>query len=648
MCALLARGSDSLAAVGVALSRVVEEEAGTLNQRTIGRALDGRYRLEAEIGVGGLGAVYRATHEKLDKSVAVKLLHQHCGESELLRNRFEREARALATLDHPNIVAVTDFGIAEDTPYLVMELLEGETLADRLAQGPLTAADAKRLAKELLAALRFVHERGLVHRDVKPSNVFLQRLAAGGERVKILDFGLAKFMAEGNTAPPERDPTLTRAGAVVGTPAYMSPEQASGDSADARSDVYSAGVILFQMLTGKLPFVGDAIDQLRAHLVTPMPKLNDVQKRRIVRPELDVFLEHATTKRREDRFADAGEMLAALEALPEPWLVADFTPSVEAMGIAVTQPLTTGASELLAAASAQSSAADPAPVSPAPARLPFWTLGAQLIAITLFAGVATLVVWGVHRTGLSDRSFGNESRNKSGSARAALVPAQPQPKAALPVPAPAPAQPPPAPEPSATPASDALQQAAANVAANLTPILEAARESQEQLVQDLGEREVAPPLPAANPNSPRPPARNPWSRGALPKELRDLRKAIMSGSRGSDRMIVSLRRYNREHVTDPRGHLLLGRLYLNREWRNDALNQFSIAYQRDPSSRGAPEILPALINCLVQGQSVNEAEKLILGIYGTEASGALDRAAKAHASDARVVARLQALRARLR
>ncbi|HKU37362.1 MAG TPA: serine/threonine-protein kinase [Polyangiales bacterium] len=615
----------------------MEEAAGTLGQ--IGRALEGRYRLEAEIGVGGLGAVYRATHEKLDKSVAVKLLHQHCGESELLRSRFEREAKALATLDHPNIVAVTDFGIAEDTPYLVMELLEGETLAERLDRGPLSAAEAPRLAKELLAALRFVHERGLVHRDVKPSNVFLQRLSTGGERVKILDFGLAKFL-DSPEISLRPDPTLTRAGAVVGTPAYMSPEQAGGESADARSDVYAVGVILFQMLTGRLPFEGDAIDQLRSHLVTPLPKLNDVQKRRLVRAELDAFIERATAKRRDDRFADAGEMLTALEKLPEPWLVAEFTPSQEEIGIAVTQPLSTDAGQRLAAASAQPSAASD---GQAPKK-PFWTLGAQMLALTLAAGVMTLGVWGVRRAGLSDRSFGAEARIKL-PAEATQPPRNPNPKASQEA-----AEPPPEPQaaPSPTPASDAIQQAAANVAATLEPILQAAQPSEEQVAEELAEKEVAPPLPAANPALPRPAARNPWLRGALPRELRDVRKVIASGSRGSDRTIVNLRKYNREHVMDPRGHLLLARLYLNRDWHKDALNQFSIAYQRDPSSRGAPEMLAALIGCLVSGQALAEADKLLVGIYGAEATPAVDRAIKAHAADAKLVQRLQSVRARLK
>src|SRR5262245_42900584 len=176
-------------------------------------------------------------------------MHESFGESQVQRGRFAREAKALAALQHPNIVAVLDYGVSDARPYLVMELLEGETLAQRLQRGPLPLDRALQIIQQLLEALAFMHRSKLVHRDVKPSNVFLQRTRDGYDRVKVLDFGLAKFTAE--TAAS--DPTLTRDGAIVGTPAYMSPEQATGEEVDARSDVYTAGVIMFRTLSGRLP-----------------------------------------------------------------------------------------------------------------------------------------------------------------------------------------------------------------------------------------------------------------------------------------------------------------------------------------------------------------------------------------------------------
>jgi len=241
--------------------------------------------------------------------VALKVLRKQHNEHWGSRQRFEREARALGTLAHPHIVAVTDFGIEEDVPFLVMELLEGESLESRLRGGPLDAELAHRCAQELLAGLGFVHERGLVHRDIKPGNIFLERTEQG-PRVKLLDFGLAKLVVA--TA---HDANLTRSGEVFGTPAYMAPEQVTGEAVDARTDVYAAGLVVFEMFAGRRPFVGSDSELLRQQLVDPLPRLGDVRPGVPGSERLDSLLLRATHKEKKQRFADAGQMAAALQEL---------------------------------------------------------------------------------------------------------------------------------------------------------------------------------------------------------------------------------------------------------------------------------------------------------------------------------------------
>jgi eukaryotic-like serine/threonine-protein kinase len=274
----------------------------------IGTCLQGRYRIEAQLGAGGVGKVYRARHLGLDRSVALKVLRKQHNEHWGSRQRFEREARALGTLIHPHIVAVTDFGIEGDVPFLVMELLEGESLESRLRAGPLDAELAYRCAHELLAGLAFVHERGLVHRDIKPGNIFLERTEQG-PRLKLLDFGLAKLVVAGT------DANLTRSGEVFGTPAYMAPEQVTGEAIDARADVYAAGLVLFEIFAGRRPFIGSDSELLRQQLVDPLPRLGDVRPGVLGSEQLDSLLLRATHKEQKQRFAAAGEMAAAFEAL---------------------------------------------------------------------------------------------------------------------------------------------------------------------------------------------------------------------------------------------------------------------------------------------------------------------------------------------
>jgi serine/threonine-protein kinase len=628
----------------------------------MGRTLDGRYRLETEIGAGGLGVVYRATHEKLDKPVAVKLLHAHCGENEVMRGRFEREARALASLDHPNIVAVTDYGIADDTPYLVMELLEGETLAERLAYGPLDQTSAETLAGSLLRALAFVHARGLVHRDVKPGNVFLQSMPDGSERLKVLDFGLAKLVSPFGDS---RDATLTRAGTVVGTPAYMSPEQASGEAADARSDVYAAGVIILQMLAGRLPFTGDAIEQLRSHLIAPVPKLVQLCSSRLSHPEFDAFIERAMTKRREERFDNAGDMLAALEALPRPWFSGKGGADSPGLGTAKTllagDPVTLAMSGPPSGAVAQlensgapertapNTRARTKPAKPAAKRkrrggglfLLSFSAAALALATTAYRGRHPQKDLGLPATvslkALQDIAV-ESAKTLQGESQPAehikTLRGESQPAARART-----AERAGAVESANTTAEDEIP---ADSSATTEPLAEESARHTQPIESEVDEM----PVLANAPPKQRSAARNPW-RLAVPKELRALRSAVQAGGRGSDHMIASLRRYNRQHPNDVRGHLLLAGLYLNRDWRADGIAQYSIAYDIDPSSRGAPEMLSNLVGMVAHGFAVNDAEKFIEHAYRTEAIAAIDRAMRARHDDARAVSRLTGLKARL-
>jgi serine/threonine-protein kinase len=291
----------------------------------VGQVIDGRYRIVSQLGAGGVGAVYRA--EPLDPAsvggarlVALKLLHDEFGADAESRERFQREARALNGLHHPNIVEVLDFGMMPDGPYLVMELLSGMPLdayVEKHLPPPEVALD---LARQVIAGLAFAHSQGVIHRDMKTENVFVTQAQDGALRAKILDFGLAKFVDDERWGPAQK---LTMTGAVFGTPAYMSPEQGTGQRVDARSDVYSTAVVVFETLTGTWPFLAeDRMEMLKMHLMEPVPKLSGAREGLGVRPELQAWLERALAKLPEQRFANAVEMLAALDAIPRPaaWL----------------------------------------------------------------------------------------------------------------------------------------------------------------------------------------------------------------------------------------------------------------------------------------------------------------------------------------
>ncbi|MCB9599158.1 MAG: serine/threonine protein kinase [Sandaracinus sp.] len=278
---------------------------------SIGRVLGGRYRIVRRLGEGGMGSVYEAEHVQLGRRVAIKLLHEHHASSIDLRTRFEREARMLSQLRHPNVVTITDFGVEDGKPFLAMDLLAGRDLASILKDGRVPAERAFGIVRQILRGVAHAHARGLVHRDLKPHNVIVEVLEDGSDHVTVLDFGLARDLGG--------DATLTRSGIVVGTPAYMAPEQAGGGSADARADVYALGNVLFELLAGRRPFpFSEPHELVRAHLLTPAPSLRDTCHDLDVPAELEALVERALSKEPRDRYPDAAAMLAAIDLTPVP------------------------------------------------------------------------------------------------------------------------------------------------------------------------------------------------------------------------------------------------------------------------------------------------------------------------------------------
>ncbi|MGW2650732.1 protein kinase domain-containing protein [Streptomyces sp. NPDC001393] len=266
--------------------------------------LGGRYELVEKLGQGGMGTVHRGVDRQLRRTVAVKLLSSELAHDPQSRARFRREAHAVAALNHPAVATIHDVGEEPHPdgprPYLVMEYVQGATLAEALRDGPLPVAEAIKVACAVLDALRHSHERGIVHRDIKPSNIML----IGPDTVKVLDFGIAKAFSEAATR-------ITGSGATIGTPAYLSPEQISGAEIDHRADLYAMGCLLHELLTGQTPFRGDSpFAVMHQHLYTEPEPASRLRPQ--VPPAVAAVILRALRKDPAERFADAGQMRAAL------------------------------------------------------------------------------------------------------------------------------------------------------------------------------------------------------------------------------------------------------------------------------------------------------------------------------------------------
>ena len=398
---------------------------GSFAQGLIGVTLDGRYRLEAVLGEGGMGSVFRATQLAMERKVAVKLLKPHLTSDEQALQRFAREARATMKVDSPHAVKVLDFGV---TPlrdyYMVLEYLDGRTVQRELEiDGAFAPARVAHIARQALHALGAAHDQGLIHRDVKPDNLLLMRVGADTDYTKILDFGVAKLL-QGSAGDPHQL-ALTAAGMVFGTPEFMSPEQACGQTVDGRSDLYSLAATMFLMLTGQTMFEANKpIEWLTHHARTPAPRLAMVRPELAAYPELDDLMQRCLAKKREQRPATAAELAR---------LLADLAPTLLRTPATTLRPPTTKPNAIRASSfvpALRDTAPGPALAEPAPpltsmptspasasdARPPsrrgvYLALGAAMIVALI--GVA---VWASGRAGSRSTSI---STSTTGSSTAA-------------------------------------------------------------------------------------------------------------------------------------------------------------------------------------------------------------------------------------
>ena len=275
----------------------------------VGKALAGRYKLDSLLGRGGMGTVYKAFDTQMsDRVVAVKVLAPHLVSDEKQVLRFEQEARAANQLRHPNTISVLDFGRdPEGHIFMVIEFLTGQELTSIVRQGPMEPQRALYVMRQVCKSLAEAHSKGIVHRDLKPDNVFVCEIYGEKDFVKVIDFGIAKFLEDESAQ-------LTQAGKMFGTPRYLSPEQAQGKKLDARSDLYTCGVIMFECLTGRVPFMAEeAIAIAIKHVQETPPKMEEVNPSVKVPPAVDALVFKLLSKKADHRFQSAEEVVAAID-----------------------------------------------------------------------------------------------------------------------------------------------------------------------------------------------------------------------------------------------------------------------------------------------------------------------------------------------
>ncbi|MBX3269728.1 MAG: protein kinase [Sandaracinaceae bacterium] len=626
-----------------------DEESERLAQGTV---LGERYRIEGALGDGGIGWVYRAEDLELGRMVAVKTLQPQYADHAPMRSRFEREAKALASLDHPHIVSLLGFSIADGRPYLVMELLEGHTLAARLEDGPLEEEIVRDIARQTLDALAYAHAQGCVHRDLKPANIFLCERPTSPHHVKILDFGFVKLVAGDDVGTQS---VLTRSGVAFGTPGYMSPEQAVGGVTDARSDLYSLTVVLFHMLAGRRPFVGSLPEVVRQHLTEPVPDLSVGGRALCASIGLRELLHRGMAKEPGDRFQSAEEMRDALLALPAPLTrpaALGEAPTMPALSLAAHEPTrpqrpvarsgsSSGARPRGAATSSGSpetdASGDPDETDDGLAAPPAARRRLGRAAVVVGVGlVAAVGVWlGAGRAEEELERLGAAPRELRADDTAAAARTGPAPDERVePREGPTPGHDVAREAPTADPTEDADEDRAPAVDGDDADGDDADGDDADgddadgddadgddaslEARDDGPSRSDEPPPGEDADGEGEPFGPSPWETRPPSPQLARARRQVLAGrplTPDEDRGLRVLARADRG---DPRPHLVLAQSFVAAGQAGPALARYELAHRVDDSARADPRMLSDLVRLATESEARERAARVLERVYGEE------------------------------
>ena len=566
----------------------------------VGQLVDDRYKLVEVMAAGAMGEVYKAERVPVGKIVAIKFLHASMVSDSEFQARFDRETRVMSKLAHPNCVSVVDFGVWRDTPYLVMDFVNGTTLRKRLDDdGAQTPEKALALARQITAGLAHAHEQGIIHRDIKPANIMISDEIGHGERVRILDFGLARLRGNGGGEANRGDATQTNM--VVGTPNYMAPEQTvPGGTIDARTDLYACGVVLFEMVVGERPFAAeDTMALLGMHRAAPIPRLADRVAEGTELPEgLQAVIDKAMAKSPDARYQTAIEFADAIDALGKTAIVIEPQKKVDS-GLARRIPNSTAigsASTLVASrgstrGSAESSDIDattpdpPRPSTPmmmAPRRSRFWPtiLGLALVVGGVSAMAGYLITHrGDHNPAVTPPPVSHD---------AAVIVATITPDAA-------------ALEPDAGigSGSDAEIEMDPETAEDLDPAKGSAETAEDEDANAPKNNEEAETKAAPSPPQ-------------LATTVHDAVLLIQGGHR--EEAIASLRGLEKKQPKSAYIPFLLGNLYFDKTWWSVSMDNYAQAIHINPAYKANGVISKNLLKMLASGKTRTRAFNFLRGM----------------------------------